>query len=339
MSLVPDDPGWQRLLNTRDRFRDDVALYLENGRYSRVRIDDVRLEEPTLSLEVTLLPTRGLYNARPPSWTVGGVRQFWTFSEDLLEWSLLHVGALFFEPGLVDAVVRWGQSTPDETYDRSAVNQCIRAYRIALLTPHLEDELGLFWRSRPVGRVTDNALMQRRWFVGRYPWIRGAFTPVDLDPDLERDLTAYADGFARPEQGEAGIAQRLYAGWWLKPTRRALIKILVPIIDFESGSVHWRFERLNAAPNWYEQHAKGLNPPRPGPWTVEEIRRLGDLYEYGLVSVEEFAGWFLQTLRRLPRGRDLRSLIALLPDGLPHATCAVLSASVDEQADEEYRRR
>jgi len=333
------DTRWERLLHTRDRFRGDVALYLENGRYSRVRIDDVLLAATRLSLNVTLLPTRGLYNERPPSWTVGGARKLWTFSEDLLEWSLLYIGTLFFEPGLLDAVVQRGENAPDEAYDRSAVNQCIRAYTISLLEPHLAGELGLFWRSRHVGRVTENAPMKRRWFVGKYPWVRGTFTPVDLDPDLERGLAAYADGFAHPERDEARVAKRLYAGWWLKTTQRALIGTLVPILDAGSRSIQWRFESLKAMPNGFEQRAKGLTPPRPDLWTVEEIQRLADLYEYGLVTEEEFAGWFRKTLLRLPRGTDVRPAIALLPDALPEAVCAALKAVVDEKADDEYRRR
>jgi hypothetical protein len=220
-----------------DRFLGEEALYREGDRFSLVRVDAFEPDEKGVAAFVSLIPTRGLWNERPPSWRIYSAWSCFGSSED--RWVAAYIDlTLDFEPGLIDAIVDRAERMPDERYgpDRAGqIYRWIRLYRAVRLSRELPGEIRLIWKGRFMGLVTD-----QQW--AGYPEVEARFTPADRDDALRRDLEAYAHWWHNSEDvADRTLTDRLSGGWWLESSDGLRIASLIPIINFRRGTVVVRY--------------------------------------------------------------------------------------------------
>lgn len=227
----------QDLRERLGRLRGAEALYREGKRFSRVRIDATEAGEDGVTVRVSLRPARGLCNDLPASWDVRSAWDGFACSEDQLV--VAHIGlTMYFEPALIAAVVAWCERLPDAPYSASRSDQifgCIRAHRASQLAQELSGECQLFWRDRPIGVVSEQ-------LMSGYPEVRATFAPAEVDADLKRALDAYRAWWSNSDEvADGALTEKLSGGWWLQSADGLRIDSLIPIIDFERGTIIMRY--------------------------------------------------------------------------------------------------
>jgi hypothetical protein len=230
----------ERFTAMADRFRGAEVLYREGTRVSHARVDEILPEPAGISAQISLIPTRGLYNERPPSWRIYSAWDVFGFSAD--HWSAAYISlTIYFERGLIDAVVYNCENSTSNHYDEDRYDQIglwIRKYRRKKLERQLTPELRLLWNERLVGTVTQHLL-------GEYPDIHGTFAPAELTAEVHADLASYAasqlSDLGGDEDDDVELDMRLRGEWLLETSAGLRIRTSIPTIDFRQGTISWDY--------------------------------------------------------------------------------------------------
>ena len=228
----------ERFTAMADRFRGAEVLYREGTRVSHARVDDISPEPAGISAQISLIPTRGLYNERPPSWRIYSAWDVFGFSSD--RWDAAYISlTIYFERGLVEAVLRCCENITSRTYDEDRYDQIglwIRKYRRKKLERQLTPELRLLWNERLIGTISQHLL-------GEYPDIQGTFAPAELAAEVRADLASYAANQLSDREGDDddNLEMRLRGEWRIETSTGLRIRCSIPSIDFREGTISWYY--------------------------------------------------------------------------------------------------
>jgi hypothetical protein len=226
------DATRQLVIDNVDRFVGARCLYREGTRVSLVRVESVEPGDAGIRASVALVPTRGLYNNRPESWGIYSAWDVFGFSLD--RWDAAYISlTMYFESGLIDAVLRWCEGAWGDEYDEARydhIGRCIRKYRRAKLARQLSPELKLVLDGRHVGAVTEHHL-------NSYPEIHGKFTAIAVAPEMQHDLSVYARWWDSDLDDDPPITQLITGKWSLETSAGVLLPIDIPHVDFGRGTI------------------------------------------------------------------------------------------------------
>lgn len=228
----------ERLIASMDRFRGAEVLYREGTRISHARVDEISPEPAGISAQISLIPTRGLYNERPATWRIYSAWDVFGFSDD--RWDAPYISlTIYFERGLVDAVLYGCENSTSNQYDEDRYDQIgiwIRKYRRKKLERQLTPELKLFWNERLVGTVTHHLL-------GEFPEIQGTIVAAELESGLKDDINRYGamQLAGVDDDDDFELDQRLRGTWLLETSTGLRVSCMIPTIDFRDGTILWRY--------------------------------------------------------------------------------------------------
>ncbi|MFN0020086.1 MAG: hypothetical protein ACKVP0_17640 [Pirellulaceae bacterium] len=226
-----------------DRFRGVEVLYREGTRVSHAWVDEISPEPDGVSAQVSLIPTRGLYNERPSSWRIYSAWDVFGFSAD--RWDAGYISlTIYFERGLVESVLGCCENITSRTYDEDRFDQIgvwIRKYRRKKLERQLTPELRLLWNERLIGTVTQHLL-------GEFPDIQGTFAPAELAADVKADLASYGanqlSDYGGDDDDNLELDLRLQGEWRIETGAGLRIRTSIPTIDFRLGTISWFYAGL-----------------------------------------------------------------------------------------------
>lgn len=231
----------KQLLESLEVYQGREALYREGKRFCHVRVEGFEPTEEGLAAQLTLIPTHGLDNQWAPSWNIFARWEHLKTADDL--WVAPYIGLkMIFESGLVDAIVRWSESTTCGHYDSERFEQIverIQRFRKLKLSRQLSSSLKLIYEDRIVGTVTDH-------FMGEYPEVHGRFAAATVDEELKLALIAYSNWW-KDSWGKDAPApaprERLTGDWWLESGEGQRFDCRIPIIDFKHCTINLEVAR------------------------------------------------------------------------------------------------
>ncbi len=225
------------LLESLESYRGREALYREGQRFGRVRVEGFESTDKGLDVQLTLIPTPGLYSEWSPSWKV---YSHWERIRDVQDvWISPYIGMkMYFEPGLVAAIVSWCESCPVADYDSARFDEVvdrIQRYRKQEWKRRTNGVLQLFLNESLLGAVTEH-------FLCEVSELHGKFSTADFDEELKLALAGYYDwsmnSWGRDDSPPAPI-EKLRDNWWIKTENDLQIQVSIPKISFTRGTINF----------------------------------------------------------------------------------------------------
>ncbi len=177
------DRDYERFLRLQTRFEGARALYREGMGISLVRVGVLKPTPARFNAGNELIPTRGLYNQRPPKWPMIAAWDAFGFSTD--SWACGYISMTAnFDEAMIDAVVARAIVAEPEEYSRERkveIGRWIHEHRRSLLAKHRRQSLMLTWQGQPMAQLADH-------WLGEYPVVSSRVVAESLAPRSARAL-------------------------------------------------------------------------------------------------------------------------------------------------------